>query len=92
MKPKRKSVHSERDMLHQSSRVGCFRTWVERWGSGGVGCEGSAASFMVDVAGRSGITNTELEPSVYADFGAVTSGAGTGVDAVGAGDGCSSGV
>ena len=52
-------------------------------GYGGVGCEGSAAGFLVDVAGRSGITDTGLEPSVDAD---------SGVEAVGAGDGCSSGV
>ena len=40
----------------------------------------------------SGITDTELEPSVDADSGAGTAGAGTGVEAVGTGDGCSSGV
>ena len=63
------------------SFTGCFRTWVDCHcqGSGGVSCEGSASDFLVDVAGRSGITDTGLEPSGDADSGAGT----TGVEAVG---------
>ena len=79
MKLKRKSVHSERNEFHRSSQTGCFHTWVNCWGSGGISCEGSAAGFLVDVAGRSGITDTGLEPSRDADSGAGTTGAGTGV-------------
>ena len=76
MKPKWKSMHSQRNELHRSSRAGCFDTWVDRQGSSGVGCEGSAAGFLADVAGRSGITDTvtELEPSVDANSGAGTAG------------------
>ena len=85
-------MHSEWNELHRSSRTGCFCTQVDHQGSGGVGCKGSAADFPVDLTGRSGITDTGLEPSVDADSGAGTAGAGTGVEAVGTGDGCSSGV
>ena len=74
------------------SFTGCFCTRVDRHcqGSGGVSCEGSASDFLVDVAGRSGITDTGLEPSGDADSGAGTAGAGTGVEAVGTGDSYSS--
>ena len=75
-----------------SSRDGCFRRRVDRRGSGGVGCEGLAAGFLVDDTGRRGITDTGLEPSGDADSGAGTVGAGTGVEAVGTGDSCSSEV
>ena len=88
-------MHSEWNELHGFSWVGCFHTRVERRGSGGVGCEGSAAGFLADVAGRSGITDTglEVEPSEMLTLVLLTTaGAGTGVEAVGAGDGCSSGV
>ena len=61
------------------SFTGCFRTRVDRQGSGGVSCEGSASDFLVDVASMSGITDTGLEPSGDADSGAGT----TDVEAVG---------
>ena len=76
-------MRSEWNELHRSSLAGCFRTRVNRQGSGGVGGEGSASDFLVGVAGRSGITDTGLEPTGDADSGAGTTGAGTGVEAVG---------
>ena len=67
-------MHSQQNELHRSSQAGCFHTWVDHQGSSGVGCEGSAAGFLVDVTGRSGIIDTELEPSVDANSGAGTAG------------------
>ena len=84
-------MHSERSELHRSSRAGFFRARVDRRGGDGVGCEGSAAGFLVDVTGRSGITGTGLEPSGDADSDAGTGGTGTGVEAVGTGGSCFSG-
>ena len=99
-------MHSEQNGLHRSSRTGFFLTRVDVRGGDGVGCEDSAAGFLVDVTGRSGITDARLEPSEDADsgtgtvgtgtgvetVGTGTGGTGTGVEAVGTGDSCSSGV
>ena len=80
-------MHSERNELHRSSRAGFFCTWVDRRGGDGVGCEGSTAGFLVDVTGRSSITDW-LEHSGDADSDAGTGGTGTGVEAVVTGDSC----
>ena len=99
-------MHSEQSGLHRSSRTGFFRTRVDVRGGDGVGCEDSAAGFLTDVTGRSGITDARLEPFDDADsgtgtggtgtgveaVGTGTGGTGTGVEAVGTGDSCSSGV
>ena len=76
-------MHSEQSGLHRSSRTGFFRTRVDVRGGDGVGCEDSAAGFLVDVTGRSGITDARLEPSEDADSGTGTGGTGTGVETVG---------
>ena len=80
-------MHSEQSGLHRSSRTGFFRTRVDVRGGDGVGCEDSAAGFLVDVTGRSGITDARLEPSEDADSGTGTGGTGTGVETVGTGTG-----
>ena len=85
-------MHSEQSGLHRSSRTGFFRTRVDARGGDGVGFEDSAAGFLTDVTGRSGITDARLEPSDDADSDTGTGGTGTGVEAVGTGDSCSSGV
>ena len=63
-KPKRKSMHSERNDLHRSSRTGCFRTaLVDRRGSGGGSGAGTAgAGTCVEALGTGDSCSSEAGP------------------------------